>query len=120
MNGERTVYDMVTEHEEQIKQHENTLLQHETTIKLHAEQIKNIEQSSLKLENLVMQENRDTRNTIVQTNRELHELISRILDFKSSQDQLKHSIMLAKIESWVKIFCLLFGSGGILYILFTQ
>lgn len=101
-----------------VKKHDSQIKQHETQLKIHSEQIRNIETSNLKLENTVMVENRETRSTIMQTNRELHELINNLLGYKSGQNQLQSNVVMNRTESLVKIVGILAGSGGILYYIF--
>lgn len=96
------------------------LEQHEAQLKVQAEQIKHLQDNAMKLENVVMSENRETRLTITQTNRELHELISQLLGFKTGESQLTNKLRLARMESYVKIIGILTGSGGLLYYIFTN
>lgn len=105
---------------EVVKQHDSILEEHGIQLKVQAEQIKYLQDNAIKLENVVMHENRETRMTITQTNKELHELINQLLGFNTGQNQLTHKLMLAKLESYVKIFGILAGSGGLLYYIFTQ
>lgn len=108
------------DNEEKIATQEETLREHDKIISLHSEQIKNIENSSLKLENLVMTENRETRSVITATNQELHTLINNLLGYKTGENQLKHSVKMSTVESIVKIVTLLAGSGGIIWYVITQ
>lgn len=101
-----------------IARHEAKLLEHERRLDLQSQKIESVEASSVKLENLVMTENKETRSVIIKTNQELHTLINNLLGYKSGENQLKHTQNIQKIESIVKIISLLAGSGGILYYLF--
>ena len=104
---------------EKLNEHDEIIKQHDSLLRVHTEQIRNIENGNLKLENLVMQENRETRATIMQTNRELHDLINNILGFKTGQNQLNHNMKMSTAESVVKIVGILAGSGGLLYYIFS-
>lgn len=108
------------DNEMKIAEQEEQLKEHGRIIALHTEQIKNVENSSLKLENLVMTENRETRSVIMKTNQELHTLINNLLGYKTGENQLNHTVRMQGVESVVKIISLIAGSGGILYYIFGQ
>lgn len=117
--NEEMVQRMI-DNEEKIANQEVTLKEHDKLLALHSEKINAIETSTIKLENLVMTENRETRAVIMSSNKDLHTLINNVLGFKSGENQLKHSMTMARAESIVKIVSLLAGSGGILYWIFGQ
>lgn len=122
--------DKMGQHEEMVKRmrdneliiarHEEKLAEHDRRLDIQSSKIESVEASSVKLENLVMTENKETRSVIIKTNQELHTLINNLLGYKSGENQLKHNIRMQRAESIVKIISMLAGSGGILYYLFGQ
>lgn len=102
---------LLAEHEEKLKEHDRLIF-------LQSKKIEVVEASSIKLENLVMTENKETRSVIIKTNHELHTLINNLLGYKSGENQLNHNAKIQRVESIVKIVSMLAGSGGILYYLF--
>lgn len=101
-----------------VEEHHETLEDHTLQLRIQAEQIKQLQDNGIRLENIVMSENRETRMTITQTNEKLHELINGLMGYKTGQSQLTHSLQMARIETIAKIIALLAGSGGILYYVF--
>lgn len=101
-----------------LEQHGDILEEHAMQIRIQAEQIKTLQDNGLRLENIVMSENRDTRLTITKTNEELHELIKGLMGFQTGKNQLAHTAKMARMESLAKIVGIFAGSGGALvYIL---
>lgn len=101
-----------------VKQHEETLESHDRLLQVHAEQIKNLQDNYLRLENTVMRENRETRETISETNKQLMGLMNDVLGYKSGHNQVVQSMTVAKWETIAKIGGIMAGSGGILYYIF--
>ena len=100
------------------KVHDNMLQSHDNQLKIQAEQIKQLQDNSLKLENIVMRESRETRATITETNKQLMSLMNDVLDYKTGHNQFVQSVTIARWESIAKIVGVLAGSGGILYYIF--
>lgn len=105
--------------EERINAHDEVLEDHTLQLKVQAEQIKQLQDNGIRLENVVMSENRETRLTITNTNKQLHELINNVLGFKQGESKLSHDLQMARLEKIVKIIGILCGSGGILYYIFS-
>lgn len=103
-----------------VQEHDSVLEQHQLLLSVQAEQIKQLQDSSVKLENIVMSENRETRLVVTETNKQLMEVITGLMGFKSGQGQITQAITIARWESIAKIIGILAGSGGILYWLFGQ
>ena len=101
-----------------VEEHHNILEDHTLQLRIQAEQIKQLQDNGIRLENVVMSENRETRMTITQTNEKLHELINGLMGYKTGQNQMTHSLRMARMESLAKIIGILAGSGGILYYIF--
>ena len=101
-----------------VEEHDSILEEHTLQLRIQAEQIKQLQDNGLRLENVIMSENRETRQTITQSNTQLHELINGIMGFKSGQNQMTNTLKMARMESIAKIIGILAGSGGILYYVF--
>lgn len=110
---------LLTKHNKELESHEQTLEAHEIELKVQAEQIKALQDNTIKLENVVMSENRETRQTITETNKQLHELINGLMGYNSGKNQLQNNLAIAKWESIAKIVGMLAGSGGILFYIFN-
>lgn len=95
-----------------------TVEDHTLQLRIQAEQIKQLQDNGIRLENVIMNENRETRLTVTQSNTQLHELINGIMGFKSGQNQMTHTLKMARMESIAKIVGILAGSGGVLYWIF--
>lgn len=104
-----------TKHEE----HDQKLEEHTLQLQIQAQQIKALQENSIRLENVVMSESRETRTTITNTNQQLYDLINNLMGYKSGQSQLNNTLTMAKWESIAKIIGILAGSGGILYYIIT-
>lgn len=101
-----------------ILRHENVLNEHSKMFEAQAEQIKSLQDNNIKLENIVMSENRETRATITETNKQVMELMGSIVNYKSGETQADQSKTIARWEAIAKITGILAGSGGILYWIF--
>lgn len=102
--------------------------------KQHDDRIKALEDQSIKLENTVMSENRDTRQTFVQysnkisqQNEDLLDIVRSALGMKATTDTQLHEFRMAKWNTVSSIFLKIsgalvaaLGSGGILYLAFQK
>lgn len=104
---------------------------HKIQLQIIKEQVKQLQDNGIRLENVVMSENRETRLTITQTNGELHKVINQLIGYKSGENELAHNVTMATnesrhnlrmktLESIAKIILTLCGSGGIIYLIFFQ
>ena len=109
----------ITAMQEKILKHENLINNHTNELKLQSQKINMLENNAIRLENVVMSENRETRQTIISTNSQLHELIKNIMGYDSDKLTTSTKLTVAKWESIVKIIGILAGSGGILYYIFS-
>lgn len=110
-NGTKDMHKILSIHDETLKEHGQLLA-------LHARDIETLKHNATKLENTIMTENRETRQTIVNTNAQLHTLINNLMGYDVNKSQDKNKLTTAKIESIVKIIGILSGSGGLLYYIF--
>ena len=118
--NDKSMFGRVTKHDEQLEKHDNILDDHTIQLKIQAEQIKQLQDNGLRLENVVMSENRETRRTITESNKQLHDLVNNVLEYKSGQTRLSTNLKMAKMESIAKIIGILAGSGGLLWYIFGQ
>lgn len=105
--------------QDKLTQHEKMLDTHANELKLQSQKISMLENNAIRLENVVMSENRETRQTIINTNHQLHELIKNIMGYDADKHDTSSKLTMAKWESIVKIIGVLAGSGGILYYIFS-
>lgn len=96
-----------------LENHDGRIDDLELQARVQAEQIKQLQDNGIRLENVVMTENRETRLTITNTNQQLHELINGLMGYKSGQNQLLSTMTMARWESIAKIVGILASSGGI-------
>ena len=106
--GGKSVFEIIDKHSDLLEAHDKQL-------QVQKEQIKQLQDNAIKLENVVMTENRETRLTVTQTNNQLVELINGLMGYKSGKHNLDHTERIARWESISKIVGILAGSGGILY-----
>lgn len=106
-----SMFGKIEKHEERLDEQAEKLSQAEN-------RISRLEDQTLRLENTIMAENRETRSTITETNRQLHHLIEGLMGYKTGENNLNHSLRMAKLESASKIVAYLVGSGGFIYVLF--
>lgn len=107
-------------HEEKLDKHDKDIKSHEDQLEIHSEQIKQLQNNALKLENIVMSENRETRQTIVNTNNQLHSLIKDLMGYKTTDKVNDNELKRSQWEFVVKIVGTLAGSGGILYYILSN
>jgi hypothetical protein len=81
------------------------------------ERIKRLEDNATKLENTVMSENRDTRATVVEQNRQLFTLIESVMGFKATEHSQNHEYRVVKWDRTTNILLKVVGAGGVLYLL---
>lgn len=115
---EISLHDKIVSQDARFEKHDERLEEHSAMLKVQAEQIKQLQDNAIKLENVVMAENRETRLTITQTNQQLHELINGLMGYNTGNNQMKYNLSMAQLESMAKIVGILAGSGGILYYIF--
>ena len=108
------VYVILEKHDKRLDGHDELLDDHANQLKLHTEYIRELKENSLRLENVVMSESRETRLTITNTNTGLQQLITELMGYKTNESQLAHTLKIKKWESYAKIVGILAGSGGIL------
>lgn len=115
-----SMFKRVEDIEKEMVEHDGILEDHTLQLKIQAEQIKQLNDNNMRLENLIMSENRETRLTITNTNGQLQEVIKGLMGYNSGNNQLTNTLKMARTESIVKIIGILAGSGGVLYWIFGQ
>lgn len=85
--------------------------------RIREERIKRLEDNATKLENTVMSENRDTRATVVEQNRQLFTLIESVMGFKTTEHSQNHEYRVVKWDRTTNVLLKVAGAGGILYLI---
>lgn len=104
------MFDTVQKHSERIEALEEQDRRHD-------ERLKRLEDQAIKLENTVMAENRETRATVVEQNRQLFTLIEGVMGFKQSEASRDHEYRLLKWDKSTAIVLKVMGAGGIMYLI---
>lgn len=118
------MYEKLNEHDERIIELENAKDAHHLEIlelkRKEAEQDKSIlelKNSYINLENTIMKENRETRQSYqAQTDRQW-KFIEQVTGFKESESQRDHELKIHKFNHYSGILLKIFGAGGIAYLL---
>ncbi|MFC4409448.1 hypothetical protein ACFOZY_03240 [Chungangia koreensis] len=104
-----------------VKQHGEDIEKLKEADRRHDERLKQLETNALKLENTVMQENRDTRSTMVQQTEKLFSIVDKAMGYQSDEAKHKHEQRMAKINASTNVILkLLLGfttAGGTGYII---
>jgi len=114
---------------EKVKLHDVEIEKLKMNDKEQDSRIKLLEDQSIKLENTIMSENRDTRQTFVQysnkisqQNEDLLDIVRSALGMKATTDSQQHEFRMAKWNTISTIFLKIsgglvaaLGSGGIIY-----
>lgn len=103
-----------------VSKHSEILESHAMQLELHAKSIRDLQDNGIRMENLVMTENKETRQTVTKTNDLLREVIKGLMGYNTENNERSHKLTMAQLESVVKILSLLAGSGGILWYVFAK
>ena len=116
------MYDKMKEHDDLLIKHEDRLNLLEENDSRHEERLKRVEVQSIKLENTVMTENRETRETIKEQTEnmnkqsdKLYDVVHTSINYKSDSQKLDFDLKKMKIEMWTNVFIKI--SGGVLALL---
>lgn len=102
--------------EDILEKHEERLDEHAALLDKYALRLIRLEDQTIKLENTIMTENRDTRATIVEQNRQLFTLIESVMGFKTGADSRQHDLKVRRWDSMTNIILKLAGAGGLIYL----
>lgn len=103
-----------------VTKHGEILASHAIQLEIHTKSILKLQDNGIRLENLIMTENKETRQTITHTNELLREVIKGLMGYNTGNSERSHKLTMAQWESVVKIITLLGGSGGLLWYLFGK
>ena len=117
------MYDKVRQYGETIDSHHERITFLEENGRQHEDRLKQLEDQSIKLENTIMTESRETRITVkeqtekmeVQSSK-LYDIVHTSINYKSDSQKLDYDLKKMRIEMWTNVFLKL--SGGIT-LLFT-
>jgi hypothetical protein len=96
---------------ETVMDHSERITNLEEADKKHDERLKLLEDRSIKLENTVMVENRETRQTIVEQNSKLCTLVESTMGIQTTRTTQSHELRMAK---WNHVSTILLKLGGAL------
>lgn len=118
--GDGSMFETVKNHEERIQ-----LL--EDADEKHDERLKKLEDSTLRLENTVMAENRETRKTMTDQTEKLFTIVESAMGYQSTRAAQTHEFKMLKWNTlstvFLKITAGIFGllsSGGLIYMAYQQ
>lgn len=123
-----SMFDKVSEHDKNLEEHKERISTlEEVTLALkesdrqHDERLKKLEDNAVKLENTIMSENRDTRNTMKEQSEKLFGIVEKAMAYQSDVAVHKHEQRMAKINTWANVFLKIMTGltavGGIGYLI---
>ncbi len=112
---------------ETVKDHEERIGILERVDKEHEDRLKRLEDQSMKLENTILTENRDTRTTMKEQTEKLFSIVESAMGFQSDRSAQNHEFKMMKWNTLSTVFLKLSGgllallsSGGAIYYLIQQ
>lgn len=107
----------VKDNHEDIKKLKNNDLETSEILLQQEQRIIKIESNYINLENTILKENRDIRESMqLQTDRQWN-FIEKVTGFKETESQRDHDLKVHKFNGLTKIVLNLAGAGGIIYLL---
>lgn len=107
---------------ETVMDHSDRITNLEEADKKHDERIKRLEDQSVKLENTILTENRDTRTTMKEQTEKLFTIVESALGIQSTRSTQSHEYKMLKWNTLSTVFLKLSGgflallsSGGAIY-----
>lgn len=117
------MYKTVEEYGERLVSAEERITLLEDADKKHDERLKNVEDGTVRLENTVMAENRETRKTFTQQTEKLFAIVESAMGYQTTRTTQTHEFKMMKWNTMSTIFLKVSGSlfallssGGIIYI----
>lgn len=119
------MFEKVTKHDETLINHGERLDLLEENDRKYEERLKQVEDQSVKLENTVMSESRDTRTTMKEQGDRMFALVESSISYKQNTEKQDHEWRMQKLNTWSTVFlkisggivALLSAGGGVYYIL---
>lgn len=99
---------------ETVKNHEERIVDLENRDKEHEERLKRLEDQSIKLENTILTENRDTRNTMKEQTEKLFNIVEKAMGYQNSKSDQDHELKMLKLNTWSTVFLKISGAMGAL------
>lgn len=109
------MYDKVKAHDNALVDHNERISNLEENDKQYQERLKQLEDQSIKLENTIMSESRETRTTMKEQTDKLFTIVDQSINYKSDTEKQEHEYRMLKIETWSTVFLKL--SGGVVALL---
>lgn len=121
------MFETVKDHGERIASLEEKDLVREELDRQHEERLKKLEDNSLRMENTIMSENRETRNTFTEQTKKLFDIVETAMGISNTRTTQSHEYKMLKWNTLSTIFLKwsagifgLLGSGGLLYVALMQ
>lgn len=109
------MYDTVRRLGEKSDDHDTRISILEERDQQHEERLKQLEDQSIKLENTVMSESRETRLTMKEQTDKLFNIVDSSINYKTDAEKQEHEFRMLKIKTWSDVFLKI--SGGIVALL---
>ena len=87
---------------------------HEKVLQDHEDRLKKLEDQSLKLENTILTENRDTRKTMKEQTEKLFHIVENAMGYQNSRTTQDHELKMLKLNTWSTVFLKISGAVGAL------
>lgn len=125
--GGGSMFQTVQDHEERItKLEENDRELKENFNKLSS-QMMTLESQNTKLENTLLNDNRDTRQTMKDQGEKMFHLVESAMGYQSSKSVQDHELKMLKLNTWSTVFLKISGAigalgsaGGVIYLIFQN
>lgn len=108
---------------ETVQNHENRIIILENRDKAHEERLKRLEDQSVKLENTILTENRDTRSTMKEQTEKLFKIVESAMGYQNNKTSQDHELKMLKLNTWSTVFLKFAGAigalgsaGGLIYL----
>lgn len=99
---------------ETVRNHEDRIVILENRDKAHEERLKRLEDQSVKLENTILTENRDTRSTMKEQTEKLFKIVENAMGYQNNKTSQDHELKMLKLNTWSTVFLKISGAVGAL------
>lgn len=110
-----SMYEKVKQHDEELSDHGYRISALEEADRQHEERLRQLEDQSVRLENTVMAESRETRTTMKEQTEKLFDIVDSSINYKADSQKLDYDLKKMRIEMWTNVFLKI--SGGVLALL---
>lgn len=108
---------------ETVQNHENRIVILENRDQAQEERLKRLEDQSVKLENTILTENRDTRSTMKEQTEKLFTIVENAMGYQNNRTAQDHELKMLKLNTWSTVFLKFAGAigalgsaGGLIYL----